>query len=337
MCLEVYAPDQAIKIPFAHEQVRLMRPQSVRLRYSLLVANAGRKPINELMLISPFRLLRETGGPGEVELRGLGNIIANLSLPDNHEFFSEIDRGRLRMKLPDPLDPARTVRLDGIYREDNGVWTFPAEMCQEHLIVLAQSPFSAWSLRLHEPIPPGDAQWFWWQVDVEKLGQPLRSSLTGAKVIHHVASPCDVRRSFREWLEASAAEYDEINDPEYAEVCRELLQMFHLHPRRVDVQYFEYRLETGDPRRQMMDLASTEGQIKMRSMSPRIGAHPKYDSECLGEPVFEWRFGSLLDRPRNWRRWLHRRWNAEHFMLRYILTCRPEDLDFRQEPAVQGA
>lgn len=316
MCLEVYAPNGKIVIPFANESIRFLTPNAIRSRYSVLIRNAGRRPIRELFFLSPYQLLADGEVRGQVELRGPGSIVRDLRASD--EFFIGMEGTRLSMRMPDPTDTSRwRPILHGDLFEDNGVFQFPSGTEESHVLLMQRSPFTGWSLPLTHPINPGNAQWFWWQINVANIGSTF-ATFREPRVIHRIASPFDVRRTFKEYLETAIARFDG-EDPEYGQTARELMELFNLNNKRnVDMEYYELRVEPGDPLRQILDYWEVEGALEMRSRSPRVADNSFYEGEAAGQPVYEWRLGSLFRR----RRW----WQSppnESFMLRLSLSFQP--------------
>jgi hypothetical protein len=171
---------------------------------------------------------------------------------------------------------------------------------------------------LSDPIAPGDAHWLQLELEVPDAGELLPDSIYGPIVFHEVASPIDVRRTFVENIQNALRDVFEQRQntpahyPDYQgfitrldnhdRVLGEIVRTFGLAlERRVDIQYYELTVETGDPKQQFLQYIFPQGDIRMRSGSPRLGAHEELDLGRIGEPVYEWKSGSILEPAHPWK------------------------------------
>lgn len=339
MCVEIYSLDQPIQIPYEHENIRFLSPTSFRATYTLLVRNAGFRPIDALLALYPRLLYHLTLSTGKARSRprlridGFENTTE--SLLSHHPEMVRRPDGRLELALPDPNNPVcQLPALVGRWDHDNVQAQIPEVVlanARRAFWAFEQHRFSVWALQLTEGIAPGDAHWFQCEIEVEGAGEPLEDTLYGPVIFHELASPIDVRRTVAENLQnalrdvwqqratipPSEADYHEqiatLGHQERALTA--LVSAFGLaQERRVDIQYYELTLETGDPREQFLVYAFTQGDIRMRSGSPRLGRHPELDRGRIGEPVYEWKSGSILEPAHPWRN--------TGFSLRIGLGCR---------------
>ncbi|HYV39359.1 MAG TPA: hypothetical protein VE988_26960 [Gemmataceae bacterium] len=324
MCIEVYSTDQPIQILYESENLRFLSPLSFRGRYILLVRNAGFRPIDLLSVLYPRRLFSATKvaskPQAKIKFRGFTNITERL--PEYHNALRIASPNQLEMELPDPNNPLCNLPfLRGYWDHSNIAYELPPrirEKAQRCLWAYNKHHFSAWNFRLSEPIKPGDAHWFQWQFVVEDAGGLLDKTIYGPAVFHEIASPIDVRRTVVENIQNALQdvhkkkqEFDVRTEGdvdnlailgEHEEAFKAIVQDFGLaQERRVDIQYYELTVETGNPQEQFLMYMLPQGDIRLRSGSPRIGSNKKLDAGRLGEPVYEWKSGSILEPAHPWR------------------------------------
>jgi hypothetical protein len=308
MCIEVYSTEQPIQIPFEHETIRFLTPQSFRGRYTVLVRNSGYKAIDRLYLIYPrplFYLKKTPEGAYEVSLKGLTDITHRL--PDLGEFFSRPTDQRISAHLPDPNNPVCDLPgLEGYWDPGNVSWLPAAGLTARCLLLLNEHHFTAWTARLQTPIAPGDAHWFCWEITVDGQGDLVEKSIYGPIIFHEIASPIDVRRTLVEALQTDLRDIhlygpDDLGIEHETAIRRILLAFGLLQERRVDIQYYELNVQPGDPKNQFPINCESHGDIRMRSGSPRVADHMTWDIDCLGEPVYEFKSGSIIEPAHPWK------------------------------------
>ncbi|GEM_PF-6616357 len=317
MCLEVYSDDQPIQIPFGHETFRFLGPTSFRVRYAMLVRNPGYRAIDKLTAIYPRPIYDFMSGAGksiDIRLERLEDITDQL--PVLLGFFDDNGGGRLRAQLPDPNNPVCNMPgLSGQWHANNVRWDFPEACGLRCANLLDVNRFTIWNAKLHQPIAPGESHWFCWQITVRDEGDNApHSTIRGPVVFHEIASPIDVRRTVVEFLQTSLRDIDlELTRKDLEPALRHqhvadkqavtnILIHFGLHKeRRVDIQYYELTVQTGDPQCHWLHHYTAQGDIRMRSGSPRFGRDVRLDAEFLNEPVYEWKTGSLLEPAHPWK------------------------------------
>jgi hypothetical protein len=322
----VYSTDQPIQIPYAHENFRFLSPRAFRARYALLVRNAGFRPISVLCVLSPRvlyhyeRLQVGTRRRAGLQFHGFQNVTDQLPL--DHPQARPVGNNRLEMELADPNNPScRFPVLSGLWDHGNLNAAIPSEVLSHPRLscsVFQRHQFSAWHVRFAAPIEPGEAHWLQWELEVLGVGEPLEEGLYGPVVFHEIASPIDVRRRVveklrnalqdvfraRDSLPASSPDYQQRSDrlSLHETVLNDLVRVFGLsQERRVDLQYYELTIETGDPRKQFLLSIIPQGDIYLRPGSPRIGHHEELDRGRIGEPVYEWQAGSILEPAHPWK------------------------------------
>jgi hypothetical protein len=312
MCLEVYSTEQPVQIPFAHETVRFLSLRSFRIRYIVLVRNVGYKGIDLLSVIFPrpiYRFVEEMreGSPAfAVNVAGVVN--ATQRLPELGYFFGRPINNRLRARLADPNNPVCDLPwLEGAWNPDNATMIPPQGLTRRCFLILDAHRFTAWNVGLAQLIAPGDAHWFCWEVTVENEGDALADTLQGPMVFHELSSPIDVRQTIVETLHGALRDIHEYgpepgaNSEQEVAIRRILLALGLYKERQVDIQYYELSVQPGDPRTQWLTSHVHQGDIRLRSSSPRVGRHQVWDSEFLDEPIYEWKSGSILEPAHPWR------------------------------------
>jgi hypothetical protein len=283
----------------------------------MLVRNAGYRPIEKLTAIYPrpiYDFVKGTASKTDIRLERLEDITDQL--PRLLAIFAESRGGRLEAQLPDPNNPVCNMAgLSGQWNVNNVRWDFPEACGLRCALLLKENRFTIWNARLHKPITAGDAHWLCWQITLRGEGDDApHPTLHGPIVFHEIASPIDVRRTATEFLQTSLRDIDlELAREEldalhrnhhlaHKQAIGNILVQFGLHKeRRVDIQYYELTVQTGDPRCQWLKHYYAQGDIRMRSGSPRFGRDVQLDAEFLNEPVYEWKSGSLLEPAHPWK------------------------------------
>jgi hypothetical protein len=309
MCLEIYSTEQPIQIPFAHETIRFLNPRSFRIRYIVLVRNAGYREIASLTVILPRPIyhLADGGQAGSLEVSLRGFEDATWRLPELGLFFDQPANNRLRGHLADPNNPVCDLPgLEGYWNPSNATMSPPHGLTRRCFLLLHEHRFTAWTVRLGQPIAPGDAHWCCWEVTVSDEGDVLEDTLHGPLVFHELSSPIDVRRTLSETLQSALRDVyqhgPESPNSEHEVAYRRILFALGLHAnRQVDVQYYELTVQPGDPRQRVLLAYTQQGDLRLRSGSPRVGRNVTWDSEFLDEPVYEWKSGSILEPAHPWQ------------------------------------
>ena len=281
------------------------------------------------MLIYPRPLYELPPTPEDDEtpiaamIRGLRDITHRLG--DNLNKYMELKppdaqgRSRIRMLHPDPADPSRNLPLEdmeGDWLPGNVTWQMPSGFTSGWGHLLNDLGFTVWQASLTQPIDPGSAQWFWWQMRVTGAGDVLPKSMFGSVAYHQFASPIDVRRTLEESLRSAVAVSsfpdqdapDEIRPGFYRDIIAKMQDTFGFYqtlmpdqPRGVDNIFYHLSLETGKPNRQFPIYVDVQGDIRPYAESPRVGRSPMWDHGHLDEPVFDWKWGSALLPPHPWQ------------------------------------
>ncbi len=324
MCVEVYSTDQPIQIPYENENIRFTSPRAYGARHTFLVRNAGFRPIDKLSVLYPRFLYHLDTTPGHraghLRLTSFDNQTERM--PSLHPNATATGDNYLVMDLADPNNPMCNLpTLRGYWDHSNIEVDYPKVVTENPLRsrwLFSTHHFSAWNVKLQEPIRPGDAHWFMWEFDVSDAGDPLEDSVHGPIVFHELASPIDVRRTVVETLQSALsdswnnAQNTPPTEPDYGRIiAREtraqgvfeglMKEMGIGQERRVDIQYYELTIETGDPRSQYLCSVITQGDIRLRSGSPRVDHRPGADRASIGEPVYEWKSGSILEPSHPWK------------------------------------
>jgi hypothetical protein len=85
------------------------------------------------------------------------------------------------------------------------------------------------------------------------------------------------------------------------DLCSRLLNALGLRlERRVDIQYYELAIWPGKPTERVIVSWQMDRDLRMRSGSPRLGTDP-YGREPRGEPIYEWKSGTLLMPDHAWK------------------------------------
>jgi hypothetical protein len=320
MCLEVYAPKRDVQIPFEHERVRFESPTRLLTRYTFLVRNPGYEPIDKLLAIYPRPLFRpKIVARRDESTTGVLEYLPEHSLTDVTYILSESqdfvadekNPNELTAELPDPNNPICLLNgLNGLWYPGNGRFSAVQGLSTRCYLLLQNHLYSSWEVHLSRPIEPGTAQWFCWEIGVDEVGCTLPDTVLGPAVFHELTSPIDVHRTFREAIQAAIRDLltNKVETPTATirraqEVAlREIL--FHLallEERRVDIQYYELSLLTGDPKEMFLLNATELGDIRPRSGSPRVGMDDVLDADFIGQPIYEWKSGSIIEPAHPWR------------------------------------
>ena len=171
------------------------------------------------------------------------------------------------------------------------------------------SKFTAFQVDLKQPIEPQTAHWLSLRLSVDDTGVRLPTTLLGPVVLHEFASPIDVRRTISEGMQTALRilQQEDYELPKEEKIVRAesynrtLDRLKLLNERSVDIQYYELFVQTGNPNELLLLSSDTHGDIRQRSGSPRIGSDPSYDIECLNEPVYEWKSGSIIEPAHPWK------------------------------------
>jgi len=311
VCIEIYARDQAIEIPFAQEIITFRSPTSFDGEYTMLVKNAGKERISQLLALYPRPLMKKKpiapSGCNPV-LRNVHNVAEQLIAKGTQIAGSrrcEWKDGQLTMWIPNPNKPEDNLpQLVGRLTMNDFRFVCPAGFLCEHVDILdgINDGFSAWALQLTRPLESTDSLWITLVVRVERAGRQLLSSLAPPVTFHTFAAPQSVRTTLREAAETGAkTAIGPGADPANMQHYQSFLDIFGLgaSQRQVAIGYYELTVIPGSPLHREITDWTYEGQLWMRSSSPKVVKrtvrYPSSHTEVRHEPIFEWKSGRILD------------------------------------------
>lgn len=302
MCLEIYHPEMPVQIPFKSEVVAFTGPLDFVARYTFLIRNGGSSPIERLWVLFP-RGLFDTPTQRSVPWTKPEDITDKLG-PNANQHFLPPSRDTLTLVQPDPNRPQfdREPLTGFWFPSATTRWVMPPGITADHVSLMRKAELACWQVDLGDnALAPQQARWFWWEVTVRGSGSPLgRTCLRQNFVLQQLASPIDVRRTFVELFEGGQRDSQAKGDLTTAEMCSELLKALGLrYERRVDIQYYELAIWPGRPSQRMIVSWHMERDLRLRSGSPRLGTDPLREPQ--GEPIYEWKSGSILEPDHAWK------------------------------------
>jgi hypothetical protein len=169
--------------------------------------------------------------------------------------------------------------------------------------------YTFFQVELGTPLQPQESRWFCWQIDARNIGLAIPTKL-GVLVQHRVASSLDVHRTLSERIQA-AIDLSQASGPPWLEEASTTLRdaLGLTAERRVDARYHELVVRPGDPKKCVLLTWTSEGDLHMRSQSPRFGSDPK--REPVGELLYEWKSGNRSETPGG----------AKGYVLHFTLLC----------------
>lgn len=317
MCIEIYSPNSPIRIPYVHELLRFIGPREFEVRYCFLLSNLGAQPLNRLCCLYP-RSLFDVPSPLPLTIANLlGDRLLDVTdrLPTFLDGFESPAPGTGVYLQPDPNEPYRNrPPLEGAWLPGQTQWGVPRDrqgtIQADHISALRRGQLTAWLTIVDPPIPTNGSRWFAWRVHVNGQGVAIpRTVLRRPLVLHEVASPIDVRRTFIHHFESALrAAQDDPQAPDWEQkLYQDVLRLYGLRsPRNVDTEYYELVVEPGDPSKRLIVSWQMDRDLRMRTDSPRLEKPPD------GRLVYEWKSGSML-RPRH-------PWTNKGFVLQLLLA-----------------
>ena len=313
MCIEVFHPELPIIIRYANETLRFTGEGSFSFVYAFLLENASSVPLGYINILFPRPLLGKDDEGWFVEgvhdiTDQIPNRLRGCTIHDNNT--------RLQLTQPDPNRPQFNLPLlDGEWLPGSTQMHVPGNaITEEGLYILKHLQFTFLQADLQgTPLAARKSRWFCWQVDVSNVGI-LCDSPIGRMAIHQVASPCVVRRTFEEEIEAIQREGESAGPPWLAATCGALRKTLGLTTeRRVDIKLLELVVQPGPPNKRFLIDWDAERDLRTRSGSPRWGDDPQREPQ--GELLYEWKTGSLVSPD-------HNPWRNDGFTLHLTLSCR---------------
>lgn len=300
MCLEVYAAQQPVVLPFAHEVVSFLSPTTFVGQYTVLVKNAGSAPLSEVGLLYPRPLL-ELDENGVPFLAGTSDLSPSVhaEAASGADPSKTLEEDQFVWRVANPNRPQNDLFLRGKLDPSNTSFSLPSGFEPKQVALLEELGVSAWTIQFNEPIAPNDAHWLSLAIKVDKVGRKIPRSISGPLVFHQFASPLAVRQTIEEsFLTGKETVFgpDGNSSPaEHVDAFEFLLDAFSLRkPRQVQIEYYQLTVQPGDPMKQEMTELLCEGELWMRSDSP-FPREVIDDGESWTEPVFQWKSGSMLD------------------------------------------
>lgn len=306
MCLEVFHPELPIIIPYESEIIEFDGGQTATDTFSFLVRNTAHIPIRSLNVVFSRGLYERTHA-GEWRIAGVRDITH--TLPTSIGELQGPNDGTLTLKLDD-RHPSQheQATLEGSWLPGDSTFSVTGPT-RAHLCLLQKLNYTFFQVELGTLLHPQEGRWFCWQVDLRDIGVTVPSKL-GVLVLHQIASPLDVRRTLSEQVQAASRLSQMFGPPWLEEVTQTLREVLGIATERcVDVQYHELVVRPGDSKKCVLLAWTSERDLQMRSPSPRLGSDPQ--REPVGELLYEWKSGSLLDRPQN----------GKGFILHFTLLC----------------
>ena len=187
------------------------------------------------------------------------------------------------------------------YPNSRVTWSVPSSFAADHISLMRLYKYSGWIAKLDAPIVPHESRWFSWIITSTGGNLVEETALGFPIVIHDIAGPIDVRRTFHELYERGLRRHErDATRPDREQLYRNIIDdFFMLFQRRVELRYYDLTLLPGPPSERFVVSWQMDRDLRFRSGSPRHG-DPAFN-EPPDELVYEWKSGSILRPNDSWK------------------------------------